>query len=111
MNFSELSEEIRKTAVEEKRADSNDRLELVVKNGALNEITPILERYFGPAVKPAGKNPSGPNRDLTNPFGGILKNQTLYYADRENCSNLAMIWPWSDGERSTLKIFRLGRAG
>ena len=66
-----------------------------------------LEEFFGSPKKPAGAKPSGEIADLVSDFGGILKNQTLYYIAKDGFSNIAMIWPWSDGKSTTVKIFRL----
>ncbi len=94
---------------EEIREDSSDKLEFVVLTPQLALVSQILSDYFGVPVKPAGANPSGQSKELTENFGGILKRQTLYYIENEGYSNLAMIWPWSDETCATVKIFRLNK--
>ena len=41
---------------------------------------------------------------VTKNYGGIQKQQTLYYKDRDGVADCAMIWPWNDGSRSTVKM-------
>ena len=41
---------------------------------------------------------------LANEFGGVRKGQTLYCISISSPLIIAMLWPWQDGERVTLKI-------
>jgi hypothetical protein len=36
----------------------------------------------------------------------VERDQTLYFAEREEAPSLALIWPWGDGKRATVKILR-----
>jgi hypothetical protein len=47
---------------------------------------------------------------VTKNFGGIQTQQTLYYVDRGDISDCAMVWPWNDGKHVTIKMAR-GRIG
>ena len=40
-------------------------------------------------------------------YGGIQVGQVLYYRGSEGISQLAMIWPWQDGVRLTVKIIQI----
>ncbi len=74
--------------------------ELTVWNAAISE-------GLGPAVKPAGAAPSRDHAKLAKNFGGIRKDQTLFLKKFENCSIMAMLWPWQDSEHITLKLIVL----
>lgn len=108
MILRELIEQIEKTSLLEIRARSEERLECVVETKRLALLGELLEHYFGPPIKRAGEKPSDQDKTLTGELGGILKNQTLYCVSDGGSSSLAMIWPWSDGERATVKIFKSG---
>ena len=108
MTFEELIEEVKKESFEELRSQSDTGLEFVIRTEKLSQLNPTLERFFGPATKPAGVRPRGEEDALASNFGGILKNQTLYSIAQNGVSHLAMIWPWGDGENVTVKIFKIG---
>ena len=107
MKFSDLVQMVRFTPPEEIRLDVDNRFECVLKNEQLKTLSPKLEEFFGPPKKPAGASAKGDTVDLASDYGGILKNQTLYYVSKDGFSNIGMIWPWTDGKLTTVKIFRL----
>jgi hypothetical protein len=39
-------------------------------------------------------------------FGGIMPGQTLYFKNEGNDTIFAMLWPWQDGIRTTVKIIQ-----
>jgi hypothetical protein len=104
VTFAELLTEVQKAPLAETRQATEDYFEAVVKAENIQGVCMALELYFGPAFKPAGKAPTKDDAARVSHLGGIQKNQILYYVERENQSNCAMIWPWGDGTRSTLKI-------
>ena len=106
MNFSEFLSEVKKLNFQQVRADQPDYLECVLGKDLLAGLSPLLENYFGPAVKPPGKSPKGKDQEISSPLGGIQKNQTLYWAQRDGNTELAMLWPWGDGVSVTLKMAR-----
>jgi hypothetical protein len=91
---------------EQARRESEDYLELVMSWDSLQEIMILFEGYFGPALKPAGAEACERSAKLTENYGGIETNQILYYTEKEKQSNAAMIWPWNDGRRATVKIIQ-----
>ena len=106
MTFDECVAEIKKIPCEEKRAEKEDYTEVVVARAALVPLTLILESYFGPPLKPEGK-PSSKDADrYTEPYGGILSNQTLYFRRNEKGHDAALLWPWGNGASVTVKIIR-----
>lgn len=94
---------------QEIRVDSEARLEIVFSLEALEIAKPIFQDYFGPALKPAGVNATKEAVQLSEKYGGIQKDQALYFVERGGISSLVMIWPWQDGKRATVKIIREGR--
>lgn len=109
MTFGELLQQVKKNPMEEKRTDLPNWLEIVVDKTQWNELRQVLEDYFGPAMKPQGQAPSIEARKLTESFGGIRPNQTLYYTEREGIAYLAMLWPWENGILITVKIGQEGK--
>jgi len=93
-----------------KPSDSRDPLVFagVVQSDMLDEITTVVESYFGKAYKPAGK--SAFFRNYTDQFvrdiGGIRKEQTVFrkaITDTLDC--YCAFWPWgSDPVNTTVRI-------
>ena len=104
MNFSELTRDLKNIPFDEQRKDSEGYFEFVLSSRQLPPLYPILEKYFGAPFKPAGVAPSSQAQDCAKKYGGIQKQQTLYYVQRAGLSSCAMVWPWNDGSRSTIKV-------
>ncbi len=104
MIFQDLVENLKKLPSEEVRKEAEGYYEFVIGAKNLPLLYPVLEIYFGVPFKPAGIAPSDQAKDVTKRYGSIQKQQTLYYLYRDGLSNCAMIWPWGDGSRSTVKV-------
>lgn len=104
MTFQELISRLKKLPCDEVRKESVDYYEFVVSTKSLNDFYPVFEGFFGIPFKPAGISPSDKAKDVAKNYGGIQKQQTLYYVYRDGLSNCAMIWPWGDGSRATVKM-------
>ena len=104
VNFNELTDALKKIPFDEQRKESEGYFEFVLLTQDLLQLYPILEKYLGVPFKPAGVAPSREAQDYVKQYGGIQKHQTLYYRKDEELSNCAMIWPWNDSSRSTVKI-------
>src|SRR5690348_2320796 len=104
MTYPEFVEETKKIQFWEKRVDSPNLQEFVISQENLKIFTPVLESYFGPPLKPAGQNPSREATAYSAPYGGIQKNQTLYFRDSGEFAHCVMLWPWSDGKLVTVKM-------
>jgi hypothetical protein len=103
-SIEEVIRRVKDIDYEEARRESEDYLELVVTREALRDLHFLLESYFGPAFKPAGQDACRLSEGRSRWFGGVKKDQILYYTERENVPAVALIWPWNDGRRATLKI-------
>jgi len=86
------------------RKETFGYIEFVLDVDNLPKVYPVLEEYFGPPFKPCGVAPSKEASARTAPYGGIQKQQTLYYVERDGQSSCAMIWPWQDHTRATVKV-------
>lgn len=107
MTLADLVQNLKQIPTDEIRAETTDHFECVFQNESLKLLAPKLDEFFGPPKKPAGVKAVGEIADLASDFGGVLHNQTLYYMVKDGASHLAMIWPWSNGTTSTLKVFKL----
>ncbi len=105
MTFLELAEQIKKLPPEELRSESQALFECVFDTKFSAKLTATLEGFFGTALKPAGQNPTKELKTYSDQFGGVRNNQTLYFREQEGISYCALIWPWSDETKATLKVF------
>ena len=106
MNFETLVEEVKRVPCQEMRRQESHYLEVVFSVAGLQTLAPVLESYFGPPMKPAGKAPSGDAKRYSEPYGGIRKEQTMYFHQEAGQAAAAMLWPWNCGTTVTLKMFR-----
>jgi hypothetical protein len=90
--------------VSERRSATVNYQEVVFSYRDMQAWHKLMEEELGPAVKPPGKKPSREDEEITEDFGGIHANQTLFRKDTPEGTVIAMFWPWSDEERVTLKL-------
>ena len=107
IQLDQLLNEIKKLKFEQLRQDEPDVFECVMHVNKLASLNLILKRYFGDALKPAGKIPTKEAQEYAQNFGGISSNQTLYYLKDNEFTVIAMIWPWNDKTLATIKIFKV----
>ena len=104
MSFDDLVNRLETVPFDELRKKYQGYIEIVMQTPNLPKIYPVLENFFGIPFKPAGIAPSREAEDYTKRYGGIQKNQTLYFKKEGLTAHCAMIWPWADGTRATIKI-------
>ena len=109
MTFQELVAELKKQRLRELRDCSEDYFEAVVSTADLAVVESVLTTYFGVPMKPAGVQASGDAGHFSKPYGGIQKNQTMYFLQKEGGNELALLWPWGNGTLVTLKIIVEGK--
>ncbi len=102
--FDDLVRHVRKIRHEQTRRESEDYLEMVMYRESWDDVLSLFERYFGAAQKFPGDEANDDAVRLANPYGGVTKDQALYHTVRDEATHLAMIWPWADGKRMTVKI-------
>ena len=104
MIFVDLIRQLKKIPFDEIRKEYEGYFEFVISARHLAHVYPLFENYYGVPFKPPGMAPSDKAQSVTKNYGGIQKQQTLYYAKRGEVSDCAMIWPWNDGSRATVKM-------
>ena len=92
--------------IEERREVTEDYAELVVYTSDLEEWTAKIGSVTGPPAKPAGEKPTSQHNTITDSFGGIHKEQTLFHKQDGESTTVVMFWPWGDGEHTTVKMAR-----
>ena len=104
MTFQELLEEVKKHPLQELRAHSPSYFEAVVPVTKLVYVENTLINHFGMPLKPAGLMPSGDAAVLSKPYGGIRKDQTMYFRKQDMGHEVAFLWPWGCQSLVTIKI-------
>lgn len=104
MNLREIIEKSNKLRIYEQRSSSDEYCELVIYSQDLSQWYKIFTEILDPAVKPEGAKPNQQDLDLTENYGGIFDNQTLFKKEYANTMIIAMFWPWQNGVHTTLKI-------
>ena len=107
MEFDKLKTEIKKIESVTARADDDNYFEVVVKKACLGEIAQLLKGVFGEPAWPSSNKLSKETEKIVKDFGGLRPGQTLYALNEEGHSVFAMLWPWQDGERITIKISKI----
>ena len=106
MTFQDFLVEIQTIKLEESRAQTEDYFEAVISKEGLDPLRKILTAYFGPPLKPEGDSPSGEASRNAKLYGGIRKDQTMYFRRDEGVCECALLWPWGSGTRITVKIIQ-----
>ena len=104
MTLSEIIERCSRLEVAERRHQNETYSELVFYNKEIDEWNRILSEVLGPPVKSAGNKPTKDHVRLTQEYGGILTNQTLFVREFDDVTVMAMFWPWGNGKHTTLKM-------
>ncbi|MFH1208105.1 MAG: hypothetical protein V1673_00925 [Candidatus Omnitrophota bacterium] len=106
MTFLDFLVEIQTLRIEELRAQREEYFEAVIAKADLDPLHKILTAYFGPPLKPEGQLPSGEANRRAESYGGIRKDQTMYFRQDGDHSECALLWPWGNGIRITVKVIQ-----
>lgn len=104
MQFSEIRKELGAVVFNTLRADTDNYFEGVVVKEELVKLAGILEKFFGSPALPSNNKLSPQIQEAIDSFGGIMSGQTLYFWNQGNDAIFAMLWPWQDGNHTTVKI-------
>ena len=85
------------------RGDEADYFEAVIAKDELPKLVVLFEKVFGPAALPSQNKLSPEIEKIIEDCGGIMSGQSLYLS-QESGVVFAMLWPWSDGKNTTVKI-------
>ena len=106
LTYESFLKEIEKIPVFESRIDDPDMKEFVVQSDSIMPLHLVFQVFFGDNFKAPGAPSTLEDKKRSALWGGVRQYQTLYYIDQEECSSCAMLWPWRDGTRCTVKIVR-----
>ncbi|MBD3243189.1 MAG: FMN-binding protein [Chitinivibrionales bacterium] len=100
----QLLEACKDLPIEERREVRGDYCEMVIYARDMDRWITSVSQVLGEAAKPMGQAPKAADSAITEKFGGIDKNQTLFRKDEQERATIAMFWPWGDGEHVTMKL-------
>lgn len=104
MQFNEIRKELEGVVFDNLRIDDHNYFEAVIVKNELTKLTASLERLFGSPARPSQNRLLLQAQEITKDFGGIRPGQTLYFWNQGEDTVFAMLWPWEDGYRTTVKI-------
>jgi hypothetical protein len=107
MEFDKIKARIKNLELETTRMDNENYFEAVIGHARLEGMVRTLEEIFGAPAWPSDKKLSKDTERLVKNVGGLRKGQTLYLLDAGESSAFAMLWPWQDGERITIKMSKI----
>ncbi|MFA5145322.1 MAG: hypothetical protein WC723_04900 [Candidatus Omnitrophota bacterium] len=106
MKFDELKKEVKSLPFDALRLDCDNNFEAVIMKEELDQLIIRLEKFFGSPVFPAKEKVPFQIRQIIDGFGGVLPGQTLYFFNQGKDVIFSMLWPWKDGQRTTIKIIK-----
>lgn len=104
LTFNELMKEINDVPIFESRIAQPRMQEFVISTDVIMQLHLTLQKFFGEHFKAPGEAPTPAEKRIAARLGGVRSNQTMYYSEFEGRTNCALIWPWTDGSRCTVKI-------
>ena len=104
MLFNEIIEQCAGMPVMEKRVSSPDYVEWVIYKEDLEQWDRALSNIFGPAVKSNKEKAAPGDFALTEKFGGVEDDQTLYRKVFDDGIVITMLWPWQNNLNITIKF-------
>ena len=106
MEFSEIRKNMKRFSFETLRIDCDNFFEGVIIGQELEKLNNQLKNLLGEPVYPSQNRLAHKVQKKLDGLGGLMPGQTLYYKDLGVDSILAMLWPWKDGQRTTVKIIQ-----
>lgn len=107
MTLEEIFQKLGSLEVSEERCRTYEYGELVFYREEEEKWNNMFTDILGPAVKLPGAKPTREDQLLTQDYGGIRYDQTLFKKDFGDSTVVAMFWPWQDKVHVTLKIILL----
>jgi hypothetical protein len=106
MQFNQVKEEIKRVGFKNTDTDCDNLFEGIVQRAKVEKMTRKLEDIFGAPIWPSKNRLSFQMEKLIKQYGGIMQGQTLYLTSKNNEVVFAMLWPWKDGEHTTVKLIQ-----
>ncbi|MBF0484786.1 MAG: hypothetical protein HQL25_08800 [Candidatus Omnitrophica bacterium] len=104
MQIKDILAPLLKLTIAENRGVEEDYAEIVFLRKDVQLWEKTLKPFLGDPVKPEGQKPTENDLQLTEEFGGIWSNQTLFYKDCGDVKLIGMFWPWQDERHVTFKL-------
>lgn len=92
----------------EKRQVDDDYVEIVFYAEDTAKWKQILTEALGPEINFEAAN-TEENLVFTEDYGGIIEGQCMFKKQEGDTAVIAMLWPWTDGELTTLKLILFKR--
>jgi hypothetical protein len=109
MDYNEFLKQVKTLEFQELREDRPEYIEFVIATDYMPNLTSVLESYYGAGYSPPEKNPPEQAQKYADLYGGIQEGQTLYYLDCDDIFHCALLWPWGNGQSTTIKLFQGGK--
>jgi hypothetical protein len=106
MDFSAIRKDMKLFSFEALRTDCDNFFEGVIIQEELDKLNKQLKSLLGDPIYPSKNRLTRKVQTTIDSYGGIMAGQTLYYKDLGTDGILAMLWPWKDGQRTTVKIIQ-----
>lgn len=106
MEFDQIKDEVKNFRLDTLRIDCDNLFEAVVVKDELSKLVKRLEGFFGQPAWPSKERLSFKVRETVDVYGGIQPGQTLYFRNEKEGDLFAMLWPWQDGQHTTIKIIK-----
>jgi len=106
MDFGAVRKGMKLFSFETLRTDCDNLFEGVILQQELDKLNLQLKSLLGEPVYPSKNRLAHKVRTTVDGFGGIMPGQMLYYKDSGKDSIFAMLWPWKDGQHTTVKIIQ-----
>ncbi|MCX5694403.1 MAG: hypothetical protein NT014_04665 [Candidatus Omnitrophica bacterium] len=106
MDFNLIRKDMNSFSFETLRTDCDNFFEGVIIQQELDKLNGRLKNLLGEPVYPSQNRLAHKVSQTVDGFGGVMPGQTLYYKDLGSDGILAMLWPWKDGQRTTVKIIQ-----
>jgi len=106
VNFGVVKRDIKMFKFEILRTDGEDFFEGVIIQQEINKLTLQLKSLLGEAVYPSKNKLEQKVSRIVDEFGGLIPGQSLYYKDLGTQGVFVMLWPWKDGQHTTVKIIQ-----
>jgi hypothetical protein len=104
MVFNKIKDGVRALGFEVLRADNDGYFEAVFIKDGLAKLNERLKQFLGEPVFPSEDKLTLQIEEAIKGFGGIQQGQTLFFQIEGANFTFAMLWPWSDGLHTTIKL-------
>ncbi len=106
MDFEAIRKDMRILSFEILRTDCDNFFEGVIFQQEIDKLKLQLGNLFGEPVFPSKNRLALNVRKTVDGLGGIMPGQILYHKASGADNIFAMLWPWKDGQRTTVKIIQ-----